>query len=338
MTEIAPITAADTIGTWLDHPRGGAVLREQIAQWGADAEMLAPARTMPLQQLVDLSGGALTAEMVRSLVLAANDGIEPPTAATEERRPRQSAQRFDGHCVIVTGAASGIGRATATRIAAEGGTVVAVDLSADGLASLAAAGEGAPGKIITVTADLTTEAGIARAVDATDQPVTGLANVAGINDDFSPAHEVTDVGWSRVFAVNVDAVVKLIRAVVPTMIEARRGSIVNVASEAALRGSAAGIAYTASKHAVVGITRSCAFMYGASGIRTNAVAPGGVSTGMPMPELSEFGRTRTGPLLATIPSIAAADQIAASITFLLSDDGVNVNGAILPSDGGWSVQ
>jgi NAD(P)-dependent dehydrogenase (short-subunit alcohol dehydrogenase family) len=139
--------------------------------------------------------------------------------------------------------------------------------------------------------------------------------------------------------VNVDGTFRLIRAVVPAMLEAGSGAIVNVASEAALRGSAAGIAYTASKHAVVGITRSCAFMYGPHGIRVNAVAPGGVATGMALPaEPSEFGQGRVREFLGLIPPIATAEQLAASITFLLADDGVNVNGALLPSDGGWSVQ
>jgi NAD(P)-dependent dehydrogenase (short-subunit alcohol dehydrogenase family) len=115
------------------------------------------------------------------------------------------------------------------------------------------------------------------------------------------------------------------------------GSIVNIASEAGLRGSAAGLAYTASKHAVVGITRSSAFMYGPSGIRVNAVAPGPVATNIQSTFASPLGQERIGNAMTLLPPIAEAVQLAASITFLLSDDGTNVNGAILPSDGGWSV-
>jgi NAD(P)-dependent dehydrogenase (short-subunit alcohol dehydrogenase family) len=123
------------------------------------------------------------------------------------------------------------------------------------------------------------------------------------------------------------------------MLAAGRGSIVNVASEAGLRGSASGTAYTVSKHGVIGLTRSSAFMYAPHGIRVNAVAPGGVATGIPMPASpSESGTARLAPFHNLIPSIATAEHLAASITFLLSDDGVNINGAILPSDGGWSVQ
>src|SRR5690606_31233174 len=112
----------------------------------------------------------------------------------------------------------------------------------------------------------------------------------------------------------------------------------NVASEAGLRGSAAGLAYTASKHAVVGMTRSSAFMYAERGIRVNAVAPGPVATNIQASFASELGQARIGALLEHIPPVAEPAQLAASITFLLSDDGTNLTGVILPSDGGWSVQ
>jgi NAD(P)-dependent dehydrogenase (short-subunit alcohol dehydrogenase family) len=145
--------------------------------------------------------------------------------------------------------------------------------------------------------------------------------------------------WDRVIGINLTGAFKLMRAVLPAMLESGRGSIVNVASEAGLRGNASGNAYTVSKHGVIGLTRSAAFMYGPQGIRVNAVAPGGVATGIPMPaNPSQTGTARLAPFHSAIPTVATAEQLAASITFLLSDDGVNINGAILPSDGGWSVQ
>jgi NAD(P)-dependent dehydrogenase (short-subunit alcohol dehydrogenase family) len=252
-------------------------------------------------------------------------------------RERITPGRFDGRTVIVTGAGSGIGRATASRILREGGRVIAADVSGDRLDAFAA--EAASAELVTVAADITDAAGVERIVTAAGPRIDGLANVAGIVDDDSPAHEISDEVWQRVFAVNVDGTFRLIRAVVPSMLDAGAGSIVNVASEAALRGSTAGIAYTASKHAVVGITRSCAFMYGPQGLRVNAVAPGAVATGIArIGTPSEFGQRRIRDFLPLIPSIAQAEQLAASITFLLSDDGVNVNGAVLPSDGGWAVQ
>ena len=122
------------------------------------------------------------------------------------------------------------------------------------------------------------------------------------------------------------------------MLEAGRGSVLNLASEAALRGSAAGIAYTASKHAVIGMTRNSAFMYATSGLRFNVVAPGGVATGIQIPkDASQFGGARLATVQANMPGVASAAHLASSICFLASDDGVNVNGAVLPSDGGWSA-
>ena len=112
----------------------------------------------------------------------------------------------------------------------------------------------------------------------------------------------------------------------------------HVSSEAGLRGSASGVAYTASKHAVIGITKSMAFMYAQEGIRTNVVAPGGVATGIPMePQLAEFGNAKLTEARGNIPGLGTAEQLAASITFLLPDDGANINGAVLASDGGWSA-
>jgi NAD(P)-dependent dehydrogenase (short-subunit alcohol dehydrogenase family) len=238
--------------------------------------------------------------------------------------------------VIVTGAGSGIGRATASRLVREGGRVIAVDVSAERLDEAKAALPGAD--ITNVVADITSVDGVASIVAAAGSRIDGLANVAGIMDDMTPLHEVSDAVWERVFAVNVDGMFRLTRAVLPVMLAAHRGSVVNVASEAALRGSAAGLAYTASKHAVVGITKSSAFMYAGEGIRFNAVAPGPVATNISASFASQLGSDRVGMLLPTLPPIAEPEQLAASITFLLSDDGTNVTGVIMPSDGGWSVQ
>ena len=246
--------------------------------------------------------------------------------------------RFAGQTVIVTGAGSGIGRATALRIAAEGGRVIASDLSGPRLDSLIEEAEGLD--IVPVVGDVTVEADVASIVVAADGHVDGLANIAGIADDFSPIHEVSDEMWERVFRVNVLGTLRLSRAVVPVMLAAGRGSIVNIASEAALRGSVSGIAYTASKHAVVGMTRHTAVMYGPSGIRTNAVAPGSVRTNIEsdFSASSELVRNRLEPLRNAIrPPAAQAPELAAAITFLLSRDSVNLNGVILPSDGGWSA-
>lgn len=244
--------------------------------------------------------------------------------------------RFEGQTVIVTGAASGIGKATALRVAREGGRVVASDLSQEGLDKLAA--EHPELNFLTIAGDLSTEDAVRKVVAAADGRVDALANIAGIMDSFQPVHEVQDATWERVLAVNLTSVMRLMRAVVPLMLEADTGSIVNVSSEAGFRGSAAGAAYTTSKHAVVGLTRSSAVMYGRKGIRVNAVAPGGTRTNIHAEWNSQLAQEVLGPLMqANVPPIAEAEELAAAITFLLSRDASNINGVVLPSDNGWNA-
>ena len=343
-TNDRPLTGSTSIGDWLDHPEGGALVREVLGQGGAfDESSLAPVRGLPLRQLVALSQGQLPQALVDDLVLRANGGVAPEEAAdgddTGPWREKATPGRFTGKTVVVTGAASGSGRATASRVAREGGRVVAVDLFVDKLEALVADLPDVDVALVTVAGDITAQEDVDRIVAAADGRIDALANIAGINDDFSPLHETSDAMWDKVIAVNLTGAFKLSRAVLPLMQEAGRGSVVNVASEAGLRGNASGNAYTVSKHGVVGLTKSAAFMYAGQGIRVNAVAPGGVATGIPFPAtVSEVGSARLRPFQAAIPSIATAEELAASITFLLSDDAVNINGAILASDGGWSVQ
>ncbi|ROP58683.1 SDR family NAD(P)-dependent oxidoreductase [Curtobacterium sp. PhB115] len=245
-------------------------------------------------------------------------------------------RRFEGRTLIVTGAGSGIGRATTQRLLAEGARVVAADVIQQRLDELTEAMHS--DRLVTIAGDLTEGTVIDQVLDAAGGTVDGLANVAGIMDGFLPTAEIDDDTWDRVLAVNLTAVMRLTRAVLPGMIDAGAGSIVNVSSEAALRGSAAGTAYTTSKHAVDGLTKSTAFFYAATGVRCNAVAPGAVATNIEAPFRSEFAGARLGPYLQTnVPPIAAAEQIAAAITWLLSDDSANITGVILPSDGGWSA-
>lgn len=247
-----------------------------------------------------------------------------------------SSERFSGRTVVVTGAGSGIGKATALRLVAEGAVVVANDVVAGRLDELV--GEVAEGAVRPVAGDVCDAATIDAILAAAGGSLDGLANVAGIMDSFQPAGEVDDEMWDRVMRVNVTGPLRLIRATLPLLLASGHGAIVNVTSEAALRGSAAGVAYTTSKHALVGVTRSTAYMYGPQGLRTNAVAPGPVATNIQAQIGSELGAGRVFPLLQSLGlATAQADQLAAAITWLLSDDSANVNGAILPSDGGWSV-
>jgi len=333
------LTAASTIGNWLNDPTGAPLIKDLLADAGVGVgvEMLDPIKGLPLQQMIPLSQGRLPQSAVDDLVRQANDGVMPTEQEPVGWVERIIPGRFEGKTVIVTGAAGGIGRATASRVAREGGRVIAVDISGDRLGDLTTPHSGAT--IVPVTGDVTDQAAVEAVVAAAGETIDALANVAGVNDDFSPLHETSDATWDRVLGINLTGLFKLTRAVLPAMIAAGRGSVVNVTSEAGLRGGASGNAYTVSKHGVIGLTRSAAFMYGPQGIRVNAVAPGGVATGIPFPpHMSEAGSARLAPFQRSIPTVATAEQLAASITFLLSDDGVNINGAVLPSDGGWSVQ
>jgi NAD(P)-dependent dehydrogenase (short-subunit alcohol dehydrogenase family) len=348
------LTADSSVGSWLDDPTGGPILRDLLAQAGQSADVLRPVRKLAIKRLVKLSKGQFPAELIDELVRRVEAGDVPASAGATDAPPaapaaaagpapverpewveRLDSGRFTGKTVIVTGAGSGIGRATASRVAREGGRVIAVDISQERLDDVVVELAGAD--IVAVVANITDDSAVAAILEAAGGRIDALANVAGIMDDMTPVHEVTDAVWKRVFAINVDGTMKLMRAVVPGMLERQSGSIVNVASEAALRGSAAGVAYTASKHAVVGLTKSSAYMYGPSGIRVNAVAPGPTITNIEATFASELGAQRVRAGMALLPDAVEADALAASITFLLSDDGVNVNGQVLASDGGWSV-
>lgn len=246
-----------------------------------------------------------------------------------------TAERFAGKTVVVTGAGSGIGKATALRVAKEGGKVIAADISRERLDELVA--ENPDLDVAVVAGDITDQAVVDQVVAAGEGRIDALANVAGIMDKFEPIHEIEDSTWERVMNVNVNSVLKLTRSVVPLMLEAGQGNVVNVASEAGLRGSAAGVAYTASKHAVIGMTKNSAVMYGKKGLRFNAVVPGAVQTNIEAPMASEFAQQVIPPLMGIIPGMATASQLAASITFLLSEDSTNINGVVLASDTGWSA-
>ncbi|NEM90926.1 SDR family NAD(P)-dependent oxidoreductase [Galbitalea soli] len=246
------------------------------------------------------------------------------------------AGRFAGRTIIVTGAGSGIGRATAVRLLAEGARVIAADISQPRLDELSA--ELGTDSLVTVAGDVSAQADVDALVAAAGPVVDGLVNNAGIMDAFLPTAEITDEVWERVLGVNLTSQMRTMRAVLPGMITRGFGRIVNLASEAGIRAGASGSTYTASKHAVIGLTKSTALFYGPKGIRCNAVAPGAVITNIEAPFHSAWAGERLGPIMqTTIPAPAQAEELAASISWLLSEDSPNVNGAVLMSDGGWST-
>ncbi|MET9830372.1 SDR family NAD(P)-dependent oxidoreductase [Streptomyces sp. NPDC006385] len=247
-----------------------------------------------------------------------------------------------GSSVVVTGAASGIGRATALRFAHEGANVLVADLNADGAEEVAKRIEDVGGKARVVAGDLSDPRVVDAVVNAAVESFGSLdvlVNNAGVMDRMSALGETDDAEWERVIRINLTAPFLLTRAALPHMLGAGRGSIVFTASGASLRGGAAGAAYTASKHGVVGLVKSLAVMYRKQGIRANAVAPGPTTTGIQVDARPDaHGPAVVGQLIgANIGRLGSAEEQAAAIVFLASDDAAFVNGAVLPADDGWSA-
>jgi NAD(P)-dependent dehydrogenase (short-subunit alcohol dehydrogenase family) len=245
--------------------------------------------------------------------------------------------RFDGRTVIVTGAGSGIGRATAVRIAAEGGAVACLDVVEEALKETVESIVTAGGKAEAYRCDVSDESAVIDTVDraaAALGRVSVLCNVAGIGAFSHTADMPLDL-WQKILAVNLTGTFLMARAVLPPMLEAKDGSIVNVASNAGLMGSPWSAAYCASKGGVVLFTKALAVEYAGRGVRVNAVAPGGVDT----PLVSNFSVPEGGDakLLHRIMSrmgFSTPEQIAAAIAFIGSDESAYTTGSILSVDGG----
>ena len=248
-------------------------------------------------------------------------------------------QRFEGRVAIVTGAASGIGRATTQRLVDEGATVVAVDRDADGLAAAAEAiGKGADdsGAVVTLVGDVGDPASAAEAV-ATATGDLGrldvLVNNAGILR-FEHSHEVAAEDWDRMLRINLTGTFQFCQAAIPVMVAAGRGAIVNVASTAAQFGHPWAAAYAASKGGVLALTRTLAVEYAKQGLRVNAVCPGSIDTPITgafnVPEGADPSLVRR--IMAPVGA-SGPEPVAAAIAYLASDDAAHVIGADLRIDG-----
>ena len=256
--------------------------------------------------------------------------------------------RFEGKSVVVTGASSGMGRQIAYDFAKEGATVVAVARRQERLAELAAQVEadGLPGKILPFVGDVssreTNDAMIDFAVEQTGK-LGVLVNNAGIMDGFEPIGDISDERWEKVFAVNVNGPMYAMRKAVQVMLgQESRGNIVNVASIGGTNGARAGAAYTASKHALVGMTENTGYMYAHEGIRCNAICPGGVKTeiaGSMMADagINQFGMGRSMAGLDGEIRQAEPEELAAAVLFAASDEASFMTGACVKVDGGVSV-
>ncbi|HLX89993.1 MAG TPA: SDR family oxidoreductase [Acidimicrobiales bacterium] len=249
----------------------------------------------------------------------------------------QMSRRFEGVTAIVTGAASGIGRATAIRLAGEGASVACLDVVEKGVEETVDALGVLGGKAIAYRCDVTDEDDVNRTVASVDSTLgrpSVLCNVAGIGT-FAHTIDMPTATWHKIIGVNLTGTFLMAKAVLPHMLHPHGGNIVNVASTAGLIGSAYSAAYCASKGGVVMLTKALAVEYAGRGVRVNAVAPGGVDTPLIANfSLPEGADPKQLTRIVSRMGFCTPDQVAAAIVFLASEESSYTTGAILSVDGG----
>jgi NAD(P)-dependent dehydrogenase (short-subunit alcohol dehydrogenase family) len=243
---------------------------------------------------------------------------------------------------VVTGAGSGMGKAITILFAKEGAKVIAADMNQETLNKVVAEITANGGTSKPVSANVTKEQDIQNMIDAavnTFGSLDILVNNAGIMDNFVPVADVTDELWEKVFAVNVTGPMRATRKALPIFIKKGSGVIINIASAGGLFGSRAGAAYTASKHAVIGLTKNVGFEYAKLGIRCNAIAPGAVNTniGNTLFNPNKFGMERAMAGINLNPRVGEPEEIAKVALFLACDDSSLINGTIITADAGWTA-
>jgi NAD(P)-dependent dehydrogenase (short-subunit alcohol dehydrogenase family) len=252
--------------------------------------------------------------------------------------------RLDGKIVVITGAASGIGRATAIRFAQEGARLVLGDRHVQRLGEVVSQIRALGGVVTCAIGDISDQSVAEALVDlavTTHGRVDVLVNNAGIMDHFHGVGEVSNEVWRRVLATNLDGPMFTSRRAIPSMRKQGGGSIVNIASFSGLSGGSAGAAYTASKHALVGLTRNTACSYRLDKIRCNVICPGGVNTNisesMTTGECDQAGLARTMEISKNAVLFEPSD-IAELALYLASDEARYMTGTVVSADGGLSAR
>ena len=253
--------------------------------------------------------------------------------------------RFTDKVVLVTGAASGIGREACLAFAEEGASVVAIDRSDEGLQQTARQISELGGQVETLQCDLTDEAAVKTAFDKAIHrfgKIDCAFNNAGVAQSASLTDELSLTEWERILRTNVTAVWLCMREELRRMVAQGSGAIVNTASMMSFHCLPRLTAYTTSKHAIMGLTKSAALEYAQSGVRVNAVAPGGVPTGMMSATLSDLAADQRDAAMAGLADshpmkrLGTPREVANAVLFLCSDQASFTTGSCLGVDGGWS--
>jgi 3-oxoacyl-[acyl-carrier protein] reductase len=244
---------------------------------------------------------------------------------------------FEGQVALVTGGARGIGRAIASRLAADGAKIAIVDMSDSGVDTAREIADAAGQATTFVKADISNEADVKRAVaevEAALGPIDILVNNAGITRD-NLMMIMSEADWDAVLTVNLKGAFLMSKAVLRGMIKRRRGSIVSISSVVGRRGNAGQANYSAAKAGLIGLTKSLAREVASRNVRVNAVAPGYIETDM----TAALGEQARKALVDAIPlaRIGSPDAVADAVAFLAGDSASYITGAVLPVDGGLGI-
>lgn len=247
-------------------------------------------------------------------------------------------KRLDGKIAIITGAASGLGKAQALKFASEGANVVVTDLLQDKIDNVVKEIENKGGTALGIKTDVTNDSDIDHLVSETLNrfgSISILSNTAGMFDQYTPLLKISEEMWDKILQVNLTSLYKVTSKVLPTMLEKQHGVIVNISSGAGLIGGGGGIGYTSTKHAVIGFTKQLNAEYGLKGIRANAIAPGLIETPMVQSIIDD---PDTG-IMNTLEKIPAGrygkpDEVADLALFLCGNESRYIYGAVIPIDGG----
>lgn len=250
--------------------------------------------------------------------------------------------RLENKVAIVTGGGAGLGKAIAVTYAREGASIIIADMNIDAAKLTANEITENGGKAIAVKTNVTVEDDIQQMVDSAVEAfgtVDILVNNAGIVDNMYAAGTITDEVWERVFNINVTGNMRATRKVLPIFEEKKAGVIVNMSSISGLEGGRGGLAYTASKHAIVGMTKNIASHYGEMNIRCNAIAPAQVPTDLAktMRQPDKFGMEQALRGVNLLVRPGKVEEIANIALFLASDESSYVNGHVIAADAGWSA-